>query len=80
MFAIFLKEIDFPLSLSFRSRLRQKTQEKIEEKHKKRVEKIKKEKQKKELESLNTSISNSSPVPTEYDRATPNKSNYFKIE
>jgi hypothetical protein len=72
-----LKEIDFPLSLSFRSRLRQKTQEKIEEKHKKRVEKIKKEKQKKELESLNTSINNSSPVPTENDRATPNKSNFI---
>ena len=72
-----MKEIDFPLSLSFRSRLRQKTQEKIEEKHKKRVEKIKKEKQKKELESLNTSINNSSPVPTENDRATPNKSNFI---
>ncbi len=49
--------------MSFRTRLRQKTQEKIDEKYKKRVEKIKREKQKKELESLNTSFVNTSPIP-----------------
>jgi hypothetical protein len=50
--------------LSFRSRLRQKTQEKIEEKQKKRVEKIKQ----KQLEQLNLSIN--SPIDIA-DRVSP---------
>ncbi len=72
-----LKEANFPLSLSFRSRLRQKTQEKIEEKQKNRVEKMKKEKQKKELETLNTSAGNRTHSPTaDHDTSlAPNQSN-----
>jgi hypothetical protein len=70
------------LSLSFRSRLRQKTQEKIEEKQKSRVEKLKKEKQKKELESLNTSVNNNrtqSPVPDHDTSSIPSQSNQKKL-
>ena len=44
--------------------MRQKTQEKIEEKHKKRVEKIKATKRN-ELDNLNSSINNQSPTPTQ---------------
>ena len=74
-----IKEVEFPLSLSFRSRLRQKTQEKIEEKQKNRVEKLKKEKQKKELESLNTSATNTnlSPAPDHDASSIPNQSKHF---
>ena len=81
LFFNFVKEASFPLSLSFRSRLRQKTQEKIEEKQKSRVEKLKKEKQKKELESLNTSVNNNrtqSPVPDHDTSSIPSQSNQKK--
>lgn len=57
----FIKEPEFPLSLSFQTRLRQKTQEKIEEKQKRKVEKIKREKHKRELDSFNSSFINGSP-------------------
>ncbi|CAF0703596.1 unnamed protein product [Brachionus calyciflorus] len=64
---------DFPLSLSFRSRLKQKTIEKIEEKHKQRAEKLKAN-QKKELENLNSSLSTQSPQLVQ--TASPNDHDY----
>jgi hypothetical protein len=59
-------KIDYPMSMSFKSRLRQKTQEKIEEKQKKRVERIKKQKQQndQQRDHLNSSSGYSTPSPT----------------
>jgi nucleosome binding factor SPN SPT16 subunit len=68
--------MSFPLSLSFRSRIRQKTQEKIEEKQKRRVERMKKaakiqKEQQQQQDSLNSSTNTCSPLPGDSSASVP---------